>query len=249
MALTSAGLIALSAALNSASASASNRQSYKYTSRLQNAQNAFMERMSNTAHQREVADLRSAGLNPLLSVNSGASSPSAGSSSMQSASFGDYGNTAFQALRLKSEIDNLKATANNQQQQAETEASKRANLQADTDFKNAENIRQNKKLPYETRKMASETQKNIADALLADTNRKYVGYNAESNRISANAAMKGANASMANVGANYISANSARENAITNRSNSVQDRYSNPWKAFANRVWDFKYNGGRLRRK
>lgn len=48
-------------------------------------QMAFQERMSSTSHQREVADLKAAGLNPVLSANSGASTPVGSSSEFQNA--------------------------------------------------------------------------------------------------------------------------------------------------------------------
>lgn len=69
----------------------------------------FQERMTKNKHQYEVADLRKAGLNPILSAHGGAAVPS-GATAQQKNPVPE--NFATTAMRLAQELKNLKAVEN-----------------------------------------------------------------------------------------------------------------------------------------
>lgn len=74
----------------------------------------FQERMSNTSYQRQMADMKKAGLNPILAGSMGGASTPQGTSFTPENALGEFVTTARQTDLAKAEIDQMKASTDAQ---------------------------------------------------------------------------------------------------------------------------------------
>jgi alanine racemase len=172
-------------ATNRREQNATNWQTFLNNLYLQQQAQSWQEYMSNTSHQREVADLKAAGLNPILSANAGANAYGTGLNSAQALAYKSEAKQINIAARhaaseekqinindRNSLVENALKDEQTQlaRQQQRTEQTIQDLNNAQALYKIGQNTRENTKMPYEIKKIGGEIERNAAETLLMQSN-------------------------------------------------------------------------------